>query len=269
MFNRNAKITSAIRMIGPGYHSVGVVGLRTDIFRYDAQYEHSLLERQLVINGLYGYEKTGFVLSESNTSTIQKFRASTELRLRDFPVLQAAYTFNNQDQTIAASTEQRSNFSDQLTFSSRYNARVGPIRSGTVATYSLQRQRADDGKTDFTSTAVQMSQRISFAIPFSAMLSLGYTKTRTAADAIEPKGTISSDISFIYDVFDIWQNNAGLSFNSDQQSKSRSAFIASRVNVQNYLSIEARVEYNEFTDLLNQERNFIERIARMIITLQL
>ncbi len=269
LFNRSAKISSGIRMIGPGYHSIGVVGLRTDIFRYDAQYEHNFLERQLVISSLYGYEKTGFVLSESNTSTIQKFGASTELRLRNYPVLQVAYTFNNQKQTTAASTENRSTTSDQLTFGSRYNTRVGSLRSGTVATYSLQKQRADDGKTDFTSNAVQVSQRISFAIPFSAMISLGYTKTKTAVDSIEQKGVLSTDISFIYDVFDIWQNNAGLSFNSNQQSKSRGAFITSRVNVQNYLSIEARVEYNEFTDLLNQGKNFSERIARLIITLQL
>ena len=265
----HATASVSVRMVGPSYRSVGTVGLRTDIFGYDARYGHELLGNQLGLTGSYGYEMAGFVLADPNKSTLRKFALAADVRPHSLPSLQIGFSENRQDQ------ESRDNFSNRsalvrlINLGLRYTARLGSIRNASSISLTLQKGTSDDGISQFTSSTVALNDRISFRSPVSLLASISHTTTETGADTAALPGAFAGDFSVLYQVFGNWQNTAGISYSTNQQVRTRGVFLSSGLDITGTGSVELRWEYTDFNGDPLRTKGSIDRILRLLTRLRL
>jgi hypothetical protein len=207
------KLSGGLRYIGGGYQSVGMAGLRKDIFRADVAYSQIFFERQLRIHAGYSLEEFGYKRSsvaDSLLSTIHSINAGSEIRLRGLPVLSFNYSRHGQAFTMERDTtvpdpsdstktlgrkanDKSQNAITQYVLSASHIYGESWLRMSSFISYIHQVGRVEkstDGSAftldsaspnSFASSTIQMSQRFGFGTTVNIGATASYTSTFASA----------------------------------------------------------------------------------------
>jgi hypothetical protein len=271
LFDRHARVSSGIRMVGPNYRTAGVADLRTDIFAYEIGYEHTLLRNILTIGTEYGVERSGFIVREPNTSTLTRASITADVRSRDMPAVTIGYSRNKQEQTtlIDSVPVGRVTRVEQFSVASRHMVRLRETRLGVFLSYGRQEGTSDDGLTDFTTTGIALSTRLSLPSPVSFGLTVSHSKTESSADTTRVPASVAADISALHTLFGVWQNVVGATYANNQLSRTRGGYFTTGLELRGVGRFEVRWEYTEFRSFNETAPVFVDRVLRLVTAVEL
>lgn len=260
--SESTSFAAGVRMIGPGYRSVGTYGLRTDVFRGDLGFEQLFVDRKIKFNVRYANEQTGFVLNEGNKAEINNLIAGLDFRFKNIPLFFINYNYNSQKQQIIDLAETKS-ISSNLQLSTLYNYRFGNELSSTFISLGLQNGDSNDSAAIFNTINVLLNQRYSFSNTFSIAFSASITNTKNQISEkdLEVK---TFDMSAIISPFDFWSNTIGINYNVTEDRQKAGFYLNSSLDLWKAGNIQLYIEVNEFDDSVNKESNFSETVLRFL-----
>lgn len=265
MLNNSGTLAAGVRMVGPGYRSVGVYALRTDIFKAELGYEQLFLENQIRISTKYFNEQSGYVLQE-NRSDINNFAGSLDFRFRDMPYFFINYNYSGQKMMTVANSffESRSSVGN-LQVSSLYNFRSGQELSSTFISFGYQKGKSDDSLAVFDAFTVLLNQRYSLsqALSFAASFSITSTKNNITPNAASVK---TFDFSAFINPFRFWSNTIGINTNSAAEREKIGFYLSTQVDLWSIGSLQLYFEQNSFKDSKDKSKDFNESILRLMTT---
>lgn len=262
-FDDDARLSVGTRFVGPGYRSVGTIGLRTDVFRSDVAYEHVLFDRHVRVGLQYSYEEAGYVVRDGNTSIINKVLGSFDLRFPDAPTLSITHTRNAQVQRTVGAEVPFLNDVSTTSLTSSYSRRFGRQRITLFGSATLQENTSDDPLASFKSTILHISQRFTFSAPVSVYTSVSYTQTTDAIETTAPAVT-TVDVGGTVGLLEWLETSVGLTLFSAAQASKRSYYADVAATVIERVQLALHVEHNDIDGNTTAPSTFQETVARLI-----
>ncbi|MBU3740645.1 MAG: hypothetical protein FGM24_00005, partial [Candidatus Kapabacteria bacterium] len=89
--NTGTRLAGSYRYISPGYRSLGVPNLRTDLLRYDVRADQSFMKRQLTGSVFYRRDHDNLIPWKRSTTSVTSLGLSMGVNVRNWPFLRLTY----------------------------------------------------------------------------------------------------------------------------------------------------------------------------------
>jgi len=155
------RLTSGVRFVGPGYHSVGVRGLRRDNFQFDGGWDQRLAGGRFTLGTQWGHDRTGVVLKSTGVATVNRLSTRLSGKVPRLPAFDALYSFNGQDLQPGGAPEKLRNRSNLGSLRLRQPSRIGAARGVTTLSGDVIVATSNDVGSAHRAGSVQVSQALS------------------------------------------------------------------------------------------------------------
>ncbi len=237
------RVSGSVRMIGPGFSSLGVPFLRNDLFRYEARIDQGFLRRQITVGGFYRHERDNLIPWKRSTTTLDGYGVNAGLNFRDYPYLQVLVAPYLQRNNAEDSTYKLNNKTLLVSAATGYSWRIGALLSTTTLSYGLQTSTTQRAESDFRSTTYSLNQSVGFSFPL--LLSAGAGVTAQKYTLIE-NNILFVDGSASYTFADNWTTTAGTTFMSEENGKRTGYYISMSLPLWQLGTVDVRAERNAF-----------------------
>jgi hypothetical protein len=194
----NTQLSGGVKMVGPGYQSMGVQFMRNDIFGYDFAVERSFFNNQVSLSGSYVNEKDNLIKIKRLTTYYSTFTVNLGANFPNIPSLQITCSPSNQKDDVSKTSVLN------LSMSSYYSFNTGKLsHSPGISFYYQSRQST----TKSSIAQISLSHSVDFSAPFS--FSVNATLDNTASDNLDNK-SVTVELSPSYTFFGWWRNNLSL-----------------------------------------------------------
>lgn len=238
------RFSGSVRMIGPGFSSLGVPFLRSDLFRYEARIDQGFLRRQLSLGGFYRHESDNLIPWKRSTTTIDGFGVNAGLNFRDYPYLQILVSPYTQRNNTEDSTYKINNRTLLVSAATGYSLRIGSIQSTTMFSYGLQTSTTQRAESNFRSSTYSLNQSVGFAFPLSLTAGVGMTQQHYA---LADNSIVFVDASASYTLPDNnWTTTAGATLMSEENGERTGYYLATSLPLWKLGTLDVRAERNAF-----------------------
>jgi hypothetical protein len=260
------KLASGVRFVGPGYASVGTRGLRTDVLQYDGSCDQRLADGRVTFGAQLTWEETGVVLPERGNAVVRRISTRTEIRPARGPVLQAAFTRNDQEQRPAGGGTQLTQSTELLNLRLRHTTRIGPMRSSSFLSFDLLQGASGDETGRNRSRSIQFAELLSHPSRLTLFVRASHSRTTTAVpEDVDPRVT-TVEGSLIRDLHASIESNVGANVTYGGRTRGQGFFLGTRARLGGVGSLELRWDYDDITDPRDPAGLRVERTARMVMT---
>jgi hypothetical protein len=266
------ELSAGIKMIGPGYQSIGAPNIRNDNLGFEINLNQSFLTDQISLSGYFKRDRDNLISSKNSTTTNTYLGLMLGLRFAGWPTLQFNYApyFQNNDQEAADLNVD--NKTSSYSLSTAYSHTVPDLFAFTNSvSLSLNETKILTEISDYTNS-VMINQSMNFLFfPLSISAGFGMTESRHTEIFSNIK---EYDFSVTYTSIEIWENTAGLAYSDENQSyesinnnySNLRIFINSRVPLWNIGDLDLRAEKNIYRDRLDGINNYDEFIFKVTLT---
>jgi len=266
----DTKVTVSMLMIGPGYYSLGTENIRNDKFGFEGKIDQKFLKKALSFTFNFKTSKDNLITSKSSTTTVTSFGANVGLNFRGYPYLRIMYMpyFQSNDKEITTTDSNKiDNKTHIVNIIAGYSKNFGSIFSQTNAVFSLQNTRTLFGIYDASTNNFTLSQTFGFKIPLTLSGSIGFVNSSYKGG--DDSHLLNIDFSTGYTFFDVWQNSAGLTINTEKNKNDKYGFfLNSSMFLWNVLNLDFRYDYNSYKEyLLVNPNNYKESSFRGTATI--
>jgi hypothetical protein len=254
------KVSAGIKMIGPGYASLGVPNLRTDQFGYDAKLEQRLFDKHITVSSFFKSYKDNIIEWKSSTTTVTSFGFNLGFNFPKIPFLRLSFS----------PTQQKNNTSDTLfkidnnitvySVMSGYTFPIGRTRFSTTLSVIGQKFQTLNALGKYSTNSLMVGEMVSFPLPLMLGVNYGIIETRNSIGYnlihnIELNGSAPISEIFLF--------GAGLSFAAERQHNERIGFsINSTIRIADQLDLDLRLEQNTYNDFQFLGINYQEFLVR-------
>lgn len=239
------RMSGSVRMIGPGFSSLGVPYLRSDLFRYEARIDQGFLRRQITVGGFYRHERDNLIPWKRSTTTLDGYGVNLGLNFRDYPYLQllvSPYTQRNNSQDSAFKLNNRTLL---ISAATGYSYRIGTLLGTTNLTYGLQTSNTERALSDFRSNTYSLNQSVGFEFPLLLAAGVGLTEQKYS--------TLNNSITFVdasasYTFADSWTATAGATLMSEESGERTGYYVGTSMPLWELGTLDVRAERNAFNN---------------------
>jgi hypothetical protein len=259
-----SKLTGSIRMIGPGYQSLGAPTLRNDLVRYDLRFEQKLLNRQIALSTFYRHDADNLIDWKPATTEVTAYGVGLGLTLKKLPYLRINWAPYHQSNDLAG---ERAVDNTTTTFSaiSGYAFRTGPLTNSANITYSLQRSETNIAQSDYGVGTLGLNYTAIFQVPLTLNLGVSFSDLRTGTDSTS--NIVSFDIGGSFVAWDIWESSVGVNLSKQPDVDNRFGFfVGSSVALWDYGYLDLRAEKSTYTNSFFFSEAVDEFIFRTTLT---
>jgi hypothetical protein len=253
------KVSFGIKMIGPGFTSLGVPNLNTDFFGYEGKIDQKLFKRKISLVTSFKSNRDNLIDWKAYTTTTTSFNVNLGLRFPNLPVLNLTYSPFFQKNNNLDTLQKIDSRTAMYSVMSSYSYKVLEFQSSTNIVFSLQETKTLARITDFRTTSFMFTQTASFDLPVTFAASLGIIQ-------LKPYGAYSRintfDFSASFPVFEIIQGVIGFrnAIEKDKNKKFGLYFGSSVTLLDNYV-FDFRAESSTYSewDFLTEYSDIILR----------
>jgi|GEM_PF-1456190 len=277
-FNNDASATMVslgIKMVGPGYTSLGVPNLRTDQFGYEAKLDQRFFERKVSVGTFYKRYNDNLIKWKRSTTTTTAYGINLGFTFPRIPFLRLSYSPYSQKNDDLNPLRKVDNTTSVYSVMTGYSYQLGNLNSSTSFTFSGQETKTVSGISDYRTNSFMVTEAVSLNIPLSFTASWGLIQTTyglgvSAPSAGGPIQTISAlsdsrinniDLGANAQVTDGLSIMGGVNLATEQGRNRRTGFyVSSNVSPFQWLGIDVRAERNVYTEqqaALGEYREFI------------
>ncbi len=267
VFNNPASRTLAsaeYKMVGPGYASLGVPFLRTDIQGFEIFLNQSLFNDVLQLGGFVKQYSDNLISWKTATTTMTNLGVTLALSLPDLPFLQASYmpTTQSNDDTLAL--RQLNTDLNVYSIATGYTMHVDSWSFTTSLSVNGQQTINSNGLNDFSSTNYLLSEHISFDFPLQVGINYGIVETQSS---VGYRIINSMEVNASYPVASFLLANAGLNVAAERGQNDRlGLFATASLVLTEALSLNMRAEKTAYNDMTIIGNNYDEFIFSASIT---
>ncbi|MBZ0202730.1 MAG: hypothetical protein K8I03_06915 [Ignavibacteria bacterium] len=260
------KFTAGLRMLGPGYVSLGVPNLSTDKLEFTSKIEQKLAEKKISLTGSFLWYKDNLIDWKRNTTSVTRFSLTANFRFKNIPFVSLTYapTFMKNDATDLNQkldnsfhvlsiftghnfTKWDANFNSSLSYFMNSSSNLDSIITQNVSVHNLV-----------------FSQSVSFKIPLSISGSVGLSFARYPEMFSR---IVSADFNASYLLFDVMNYMMGVSTAYEKDlNKKNTLYIGTSIGYERYINLEIRAEKNLYHQWNDPTGNYDEFLMKGIIT---
>lgn len=256
----NTKVSAGVRMIGPGYKSLGNPTLRNDKFEVSGKIEQKFVERQISVSLSMKYYRDNLINSKLFTTTTYSPGIKLGLKFKNYPFLNLSYypSFLKNDATDPL---KKVDFKNHLfTAVTGYNQKISDMMLSSNVFYMFNKSKSLDSLSGYTSNNFVITENLTFKSPL--VLSAGFGMNFLNFADFSTRIT-NLDGSIGYTFFEQWNNTFGVNYSVEKNKSNRVGFyINSSYSLSEQVSIDLRVEKNNYSDQLLSSNDYDEIIAR-------
>jgi len=234
------KIYGAIKMIGPGFVSLGLTSTRNDIFSYEAGIDRGFFNNALTVAGSFINERDNLINWKSYTTTYASYNLSLGLNFTPFPSLQVGYSPFFQE---SGDVNTRGAL---ITANSGYSFVTWGITHTLNFSVSYQTSWQQSSSDTSSSISYLPGYTLSFSFPLSFAVNFELDRSWSATDTDE---NFSFDVSSSYTFFKSWTNTVGFArTTASNQSQYTGIYFNSSVPLWIFGNLNLRMERNSYHD---------------------
>jgi hypothetical protein len=241
------------QMIGPGYTSLGVPYLRTDMMGQEAELEQSLFAGQVTMGGYYKRNEDNIVPWKRTRvgdewlparTSLTSYGGRFGLQLQGLPYLRIEYAPFLQQTDIEGDSSGADNRTEMISASAGWGYSLLDVTGSTAAVAMTQTGTSHDGRFAFTNRIYSFNQTVAFSFPLSLSAGGSYTETELAG-ATTRIASISGSGSL--KISDFIKGSLGLTFSDRNDGGSRLGFaIRTTLKLWSYGELDLRAERNTY-----------------------
>lgn len=259
-----SKLTGAIRMIGPGYQSLGAPTLRNDLVRYDLRFDQRLLQRQIALSAFYRHDRDNLVDWKPGTTEITAYGVGLGLTFRRMPYLRLNFAPYHQTNDLAG---ERAVDNTTTTFSavSGYSFRTGDLTNSANVTYSLQQSETNIAQSDYGVGTLGFNYTAIFRIPLTLNAGVSFSSLASGDDSTS--SIVSFDVGGSFVAWDVWESSLGVTVSTQSDVDNRFGFfVGSSVALWEYGWLDVRAEKSTYTNSFFVSEKIDEFILRTTLS---
>ncbi len=240
----------AVRRLGTGYHSLGLLNQRTDFIRTEARADQSLFQHQFSVGGFFREDHDNLADWKSATTSIQAFGVNVGISPRSYPFLRLSYSPYKQSNNAAGDSLRTNSTTTLVNATLGYSYRIIGASHSTAFTYSNNTIDGLSSVGRFSIQSLSLSHTTSFQFPLS--LTAAVSRISQKADVSLANVTLNlqvwdADLSATYVLKEIWNLSAGASLADEQTDGTRIGFFAAlSVPIGSIAVFDCRAEKNVF-----------------------
>ncbi len=197
----NTQFSGGIKMIGPGYQSMGVQFMRNDIFGYDFAVERSFFNNQVSLSGSYVNEKDNLIKIKRLTTHYSTFNINLGANFPNIPSLQVSCSPATQKDDVSKTDILN------LSMSSYYSFNTGSLSHSPGISFYYQTRTTPRSARKSAMSQISLSHSIDFSFPLSLSINASYDNS--LYDNLSSK-SMTVELSPSYTFFGWWRNNVSL-----------------------------------------------------------
>lgn len=216
------RFTGSYRQIGPGYRSLGVPNLRTDLLRYDVRLDQSAWKRQVTGSVFYRRDHDNLIPWKRSTTSVTSLGVSLGLNIRKLPFLRLTYAPYVQENSSVDTALQFRNTTSQVMGAMGYSYRLGSMGASSSLNVARQWTNTKNQQADNSVQSINVTQSLSWQFPLTVSGGLGLIQQEATGAA---STTITMvDVSASYVIADLLTASGGLTLAFESEASTRSGF---------------------------------------------
>ena len=257
----NTQLSGAVKMIGPGFYSLGVPYLRNDELTYEARIKQSLWKRNVAVGSYFRRSRDNLIPWKRTTTISSAYGINLSLRFRKLPYLQLNYAPYFQNNDIDIENLKIDNKTSLFSAATGYNHRFGDMNSSTNFFFSTQNCRTKSGVSDYSTQTYSFNESLNFRFPLTLA---GSVSLSNADYSRETSRIISFDFNGSYRAFKKWRNRIGLRLSKQEGNNNKTGFyLTSSIPVWKMGDLNLQAEQNFFRDNVESVKDYDEFVLRV------
>lgn len=264
---KTTKITGGMRMVGPGFTTLGNPNLRNDRLTYHGRIDQTFANRQLSLSVFYKQFNDNLINWKSAKSTVMSYGITLGLRFKKVPYLMVSYMPNFVN-TVSDSSKLENSVAI-ITASTGYNYSIGTLRANTNFSFFYQNTEMiiDTMNTLSMSQTYSLNQQFTFKIPLSIAAGASYSKSEFSE---QKRDILMLTLVGTHSAFKgKWQNSLGVKYsNQNYEQYKLGFFLNSKAKLGKMFDLQIKIENNIYRENCIVANNFNEFIATSTLTMK-
>jgi hypothetical protein len=260
----NTKLSANLKMIGPGFITLGNPTLKGDKLQVEGKIDQKFLNRQVSVNASMKWQRDNLIKSRSATTSIFIPSLTVNLNFKKYPYLMLAYMPNFMSNDASDPTLKVDYKNHLFMMNSGYYQPIGNMFLNSSVSYMFNTASSLDTASGYTSHSLTLTEMFSFNFPLtlSASISAQYFDYVNDYSRI-----LSFDGSISYTFEDVWTNTFGTASSVDKdKSKKIYIYFGSSFNFINNITLDLRAEKNLYKEWHMSPNDYDEFMLKGTIT---
>jgi hypothetical protein len=258
------RVSAGVKMVGPGYTSLGAPNIRTDQFGFEGKVDQKFLERHVSIGASFKQYRDNLINWKRSTTTTTAYGANLGFNFPKLPFLRltyAPYFQKNDDSNPARKVDNKTAIYSAV---SGYSFPLGSLRSSTSFVFTGQQTETVSGLADYRTNSYLLTEGVSFRFPLNVTTTLGLVQTYSGIGY----GRINTvDVGATASPIDNASTSVGVNLSIEKDRNEKAGFyLSSNVSLFEMLSIDVRAERNVYTEEQIVAENYREFVFAATLT---
>lgn len=257
----NTKLESRIKMIGPGFVTVGNPGLRNDKFEIYGSVIQKFLTKRVTLGSSIRYNRDNLIGNKSFTTSSVMPSFQVALRFKDYPFLSLSFSPNYlwNDALDPSRKIDVKNFIYNV--ATGYVFKFEKTNFNTNFIYTLNVFNSLNSINRFKMNNFNLIESVTFRFPLTINLNTGLLIADYSWG--QNSKTYSFDFNVGYLFYNSWNNFVGANFSTEPGSNRRLGFyISSAYSLEKNIDLDLRLERNKYTDQFFGYGSYTEFVVR-------
>jgi hypothetical protein len=228
------KLYGSLKMVGPGYQSLGSPSLRNDVFGFGAGLSRSFASDAVTVAASWTGEHDNLIGMKLHTTRFDSYSVDLGLHFDRVPSLALGYA------PYTERSDSSNRRTDIVTASTGYSFTAGTISHTPGVSLSWQKLNSSDETENYVATDLMLSHGLGFEFPLSVSASLCWSRTAYPDSA---ETTVSAGVAPAYTFFGKWSNALSLDGTFGRRETRYDLRLSSSVPIGRIADASAGVDY--------------------------
>jgi hypothetical protein len=257
------RISLDMKMVGPGYVSLGAPNLRNDQLAYEVKADQGFFAKKISLGTFFKTSHDNLIDWKSSTTTTTSYGINLGFHFPKLPFLQVSYSPYVQKNDDSVLTQKVENKTMMLSAMTGYSLLIKEFNFTTNVAFTSNQAKTLTGLSDYKTNSINVTEAVSFNNPISFAGTWGLIKTASTS--------LNSDISN-YDLSinasytELLTNTLGLNIASENSVSHKTVlYLNTTYTPLKNINLTARIEGSAFKDLLDTSLNYKELIFNLAL----
>jgi hypothetical protein len=261
------KVTAGMRMLGPGYTSLGIPNLSTDKLEVKSKVEQKLSNKQISLSGELLWYRDNLIDWKRFTTSVTRFSINAGFRFKGMPSVNILFapTFMTNDAVTGSNDKLDNKFFVTSVFTG-HAYRVKDMNLFSSVSYFMNSSsNLDSIITENVSVHnLMFGQSVGFMFPLNISGSFSMSFAKYPGDYSR---ILSGDISADYTLFDVVNSFIGFGTSYEKgKNKKNTFYIGTSLGYERYINLEVRAEKNLYHSWQDRTTNYDEFMLKGIVS---
>lgn len=254
----DTRVYGSIKMVGPGFVSLGTSYLRNDNYSYEAGIDKRLLNNTVSLAAIIVRDRDNLINWKNSTTSNTSYNFNMNLTPRALPYLRLSYTpyFQRNDELNI------DNRTDILSLSTGHSYPLRGIDNYSNLYFSYQGFKQKVNINNYTSLNLLVSHSLSFQFPLSISGNAGLTQTKYNQMTSR---ILSLDISSSYNLWREWSNTVGFNWSGESENHKYCIFLDTSFPLWKIGNMDFKIEKSFYRDV-DKTENYDELRLRTTLS---